>query len=155
MANLRRGGGRRRGRHSWPRSQPINWCRPLGIKVQYFGPHRTQISLNLFLLCILGCARASDSTCLFSWFRQHMAAISSPAGIHPVRFPDPLGKSVEEPDLYPTHPVPRVPIIHFPSMELKFLLRRPGSPQGVCTRTLPCSRTASPWSPSATGRSWW
>ena len=37
LANLRRG-GRRRGRHSWPRSQPINWCRPLGIKVQYFGP---------------------------------------------------------------------------------------------------------------------
>jgi len=32
LANLRRGGGRRRGRHSWPRSQPINWCRPLGIK---------------------------------------------------------------------------------------------------------------------------
>ena len=34
LANLRRG-GRRRGRHSWPRSQPISWCRPLGIKVNW------------------------------------------------------------------------------------------------------------------------
>ena len=43
------------------------------------------ISLNLD---ILGCARASDSTCLFSWFRQHMAAISSPAGLlYPTQFP--------------------------------------------------------------------